>query len=578
MHTAWQVWRIAFYLEWRQWRNSFVRALRSPVGLLGAIVVFVIILGVIWLYVRFQMSGGDAQALRTLWLELSSEERGWIALLCVMLVSAFHLVFVLARRAFAPYSFVRGFSESDLHFLFASPPNAWLLMRALITIRTTINLGIGIPLYLILAVLLSLRFTSALVEDYLAHLASGAWLLVGYWAIRYMQGLFFELFGFYWAARLRRRPWLRWVLAAAGSFWLLSLIASGVMGFLAARARGVAPVQTMEYTLNGLPTLALSLPARATADALLAPIRGWTPLMGAAIVLWGAGCLWLARRLKRDSREIVDLVATGLQLGADSADEMPHAVRRQLERAMQANQGVRTPAMLERWRLQGIYALLWRDYLLSLRTTPVWITLLSLLGYFLMAGGMMLGAKYLFERSPNPRVVVFLAGAIPLLYLSSATSAHRHVNAHYDWVRALPFSAERYIRYWVFASTGAFIAMLVLPVYIAGLLVYPEVWHLWLGSLALMASYGWSGVLVQLFGQLQTAQPYLEAVESDLGVLWGLGGAALLLLGLAVYAAALEAGAWFPLIALGIALACLPVQRALMQQATEQWRDYTPFS
>ncbi len=578
MNTVWRMWQIAFYLEWRQWRNSFVRALRSPLGLLGTIVVFVIILGLVWLYVRIQMYGRDAQALRAVWLELSSEERGWIALLFVMLVSAFHLVLALVFRAFAPYSFVRGFSESDLHFLFASPPNAWLLMRALITIRTTINLGIGIPLYLILAVLLSLRFTSALLEDYLAHLASGVWLLVGYWAIRYMQGLFFELFGFYWAVRLRRRPWLRWALAVGGGFWLLSLIASGVMGVLAARTRGVAPVQTIEYTLNWLPTLALSLPARATADALLAPMRGWTPVMGAALVLWGAGCLWLAQRLKRDSREIVDLVATGLQLGAGSADETPHAVRRQLEQAIHANQGVRTPALLEQWRPQGIYALLWRDYLLSLRTTPAWITLLSFLGYFLITGGIMLGAKYLFERPPDPRLVVFLAGAIPLLYLSSVTPAHRHLNACYDWVRAMPFSAEQYIRYWVFASTGEFIVMLLLPVYITGLLVYPEVWHLWLGSLALMASYTWSGVLVQLFGQLQTAQPYLEAVESDLGVLWGLGGAALLLLGLAVYAAALAAGAWFPLIALGIALACLPVQRALMQQATEQWRNYTPFT
>jgi hypothetical protein len=45
-----------------------------------------------------------------------------------------------------------------------------------------------------------------------------------------------------------------------------------------------------------------------------------------------------------------------------------------------------------------------------------------------------------------------------------------------------------------------------------------------------------------------------------------------------VYWLALSAGVWFPLFALLLALASLPLQYALYQQAVALWRDYTPFA
>jgi uncharacterized membrane protein len=50
------------------------------------------------------------------------------------------------------------------------------------------------------------------------------------------------------------------------------------------------------------------------------------------------------------------------------------------------------------------------------------------------------------------------------------------------------------------------------------------------------------------------------------------------MVGMGVYWLALSAGVWFPLLALLLALASLPLQYALYQQAVALWRDYTPFA
>ena len=143
--------------------------------------------------------------------------------------------------------------------------------------------------------------------------------------------------------------------------------------------------------------------------------------------------------------------------------------------------------------------------------------------------------------------------------------------------RALPFSAEQHVRYFVLAWWLEGVLLLIPPLGAAGLVVYSEVWYLWLGSLVLMASYALNAVLLSLIGSLLTAQPYLEVVEGAFSTLWSVGMLALFVVGMGVYWLALSAGVWFPLLALLLALASLPLQYALYQRAVALWRDYTPF-
>jgi hypothetical protein len=584
--ATWQAWRVAFYLEGCRWRNGIRRSLQNPVGLAVSILVLVLLLGLAWVLLPQYYWAQPSDPSQRIWLEATPQERRQMSLLYLLIVSAFHLGVVVVWLGFRPYQFLRGFSESDLHFLLATPVPAWRLMRALLTIRALFGLGILIPLYFVVALLLAGRMFPVLVVDYLEQLRAGAWLLIGYWVLRYLQGLFFEFFRFYWALRLQERSWLRWVVLATVVVWWLLMVGAVVAGWLIAESRGVSGVVRAEYALNWFLAWLLTLPARATADAVMAIFTGWTPAMGVMIALWAAGSLWLALRLTRDSRRIVDLVAVGVQLGAgkqtDETGEVPYAVRVQLEQATRGNPGgFRTPALLERWSPTGVGALMWRDLVFACRQTPVWISALTLIAFLLMVLGLLFGAKQQFAKTGiDARLIVFIANFFGLFFLSSALghASSRQPNAHYDMTRALPFSAEQHVRYFVLAWWLEGVLLLILPLGAAGLVVFSEMWRLWLGSLVLMASYALNAVLLSLIGSLLTAQPYLEVVEGAFSTLWSVGMLALFAVGMGVYWLALSAGVWFPLLALLLALASLPLQYALYQRAVALWRDYTPFT
>jgi hypothetical protein len=583
--ATWQAWRIALYLEGCRWRNGVRRSLQNPIGLTVSILVLVFVMGLAWVFLPqyYWMQPNDPS--QRIWLEATPHERLQMALPHLLIVSALHLSGVVVLLGFLPYQFLREFSESDLHFLFATPVPSWRLMRALLVLRATLSLGILIPVYFMVALLLAGRMFPVLVLDYLEQLRAGAWLLIGYWVLRYLQGLFFEFFRFYWALQLRERPWLRWVVLAAVGVWWLLMVGAVVAGWLIAESRGVSGVARAEYALNWFPAWLLTLPARATADAVLAIFEGWTLAMGIMMALWVAGCLWLATRLTRDSRRIVDLVAVGVQLGAgkqtDETDEVPYAVRIQLEQATRGNSGgFRTPALLERWSPTGIGALLWRDLVLACRQMPVWMQILVLVGLSLLALGILLFFKLAAKAPVDARFVVFSVYLFGLIFLPAAleNASWRKPNAYYDSIRSLPFSAEQHIRYLVLASWLEVVLVLFVPFSAPGLVVYSEVWYLWLGSLVLMASYALNAVLLSLIGSLLTAQPYLEVVEGAFDTLWRVGMLALFVVGMGVYWLALSAGVWFPLLALLLALASLPLQYALYQRAVALWRDYTPFA
>ena len=583
--ATWQAWRVAFYLEACRWRNGVRRSLQNPIGLTVSNLVLVFVMGLAWVFLPqyYWMQPNDPS--QRIWFEASPEERLQMALLHLLIVSASHLSGVVVLLGFRPYQFLREFSESDLHFLFATPVPSWRLMRALLVLRATLSLGILIPVYFMVALLLAGRMFPVLVLDYLEQLRAGAWLLIGYWVLRYLQGLFFEFFRFYWALRLRERPWLRWVMLAAVGVWWLLMVGAVVAGWLIAESRGISEAARAEYALNWFPAWLLTLPARAVADAVLAIFEGWTLAMGVVMALWAAGCLWLATRLTRDSRRIVDLVAVGVQLGAgkqtDETDEVPYAVRIQLEQATRGNSGgFRTPALLERWSPTGIGALLWRDLVFTCRQTPVWISALTLIAFPIIFFGLLFWVKQQFAKAGiDARLIVFIANFFGLFFLSSALghASSRQPNAYYDITRALPFSAEQHIRYLVLASWLEVVLLQFVPFSAAGLVVYSEVWYLWLGSLVLMASYALNAVLLSLIGSLLTAQPYLEVVQGAFGTLWSVGTLVLFVVGMGAYWLALSTGVWFPLFALLLALASLPLQYALYQRAVALWRDYTPF-
>ncbi len=580
-----QAWRIAFYLEGHQWLNSLKRTLQNPIGLMGVIIALIAVMGGLWFYFQYYLYRRPLQPSEAIWVDISSPERLLVSQLMLVAIAFLHLLIALVITGFRPYQFLRAFSASDLHFLFATPLNSWRLIRAILLMRATITLGIWIPIYLVSAIAMASQIIPVLIRDYIEQLRSGAWLLIGYWVLRYVQGLFFEFFSFYWALMLRRRPRLRWLMLVIACLWLGLLILAVVSGARIAIAHGMDRLSVLAYALNWLPTQILSLPARATADAVLSVVHGWTPAMGIMLMLWVTGCIWLARYLTRHSAEIVDMIAIGVQLGAgakagESEEGIPHTVRQILEQARQkGTEGFRTPAWLDHWQPGGVYALLWRDLIINFRTTPAWMAVFGLIVLIGIMAAMPLLAKHAVRSPIDDSTIVLISQLIPFLFIILSIIEYTRqykIYQYFDITRSLPFTAEQQVRYYTIFTVSAICVPFLLPACVSGLLIYPKIWYLWLGSLPLLVSYTLSVVLLSFVGDLLTAQPYLTPVETVFSAIRGFAILILAIVGFAVFWLALSLGAWFPLIALLIGLICLPGQLYLLQVAAELWRNYTP--
>ncbi len=587
VEQSWQPWRVALYLEGRKYRNSLRRSFQNPVGLLGSLIGLLVLIGIIWGYFVFGAPLLPQQQ-EPLPAGLSPSERLVVARFMLTLIAFVHLLVVLIGIGFQPYGFLRYFSESDLHFLVSTPAASWRLIRALLVARSFSVLGLLILSWLAFAISLAYTLYPKTIQIYLEHLRTGGWLLVGYFVLRYLQGLFFDFFRFYWAIQLRGRPWLRWVMVGFAGVWIMGLVLAIVSGLWLAIARGMERSDAVSYALNWLPTLIVSLPARATADALLAVAYGWTTAMGAAALLWIAGILWLFRYLTRHSAEIVDMIAVSMPLGAgaqgsNAEEPIPYAARKMLDDSRKRDMAeFRTPRWLERWRLQGIYALLWRDLITDLRMTPLWLTVAGISVTTIIFASVLMFVKTFSVSNQRVNDFTVVAGyTLPFLFavITLADRRTRHgIHHHFELTRSLPFTAEQQVAYLVASTAGGVVAFFLLPACVVGLLIDSADWHLWLSGFVLLVSYTVSGALLSLVGELLTAQPYLTLLESVFKGMQGFLMFVALVVGWLTLGLSIIVPMWFPMIATLIVLVCLPFQCYLLRLAAELWQDYTPLA
>lgn len=196
VEQSWQPWRVALYLEVRRFWNSLRRSLQNPLGLLGSLIGLLVLIGMIWGYFAF-VAPFLPQQQEPLPADPSPSEQLFVARFMLTLIAFVHLLVVLIGIGFQPYGFLRYFSESDLHFLFSAPTSSWRLIRALLVVRSLSVLGLLIVLSLWGASILAYSWYPKTVQTYVEYLRTGGWLLVGYFVLRYLQGLFFDFFRFY---------------------------------------------------------------------------------------------------------------------------------------------------------------------------------------------------------------------------------------------------------------------------------------------------------------------------------------------------------------------------------------------
>lgn len=427
----------------------------------------------------------------------------------VLLIHWLYVVFTVIPSVFRPAQIL--VQESDVHYLFTTPLKPLTLFRGIILIRGML----GALFFLLLLVIYLFMFGG--VNLRLMALAQppavSAWVMLIY-PLLYLLVFASALLGSVAleaaeiAGRSHRKVWawglIGWaalcVLVVGGKVWLLRLAEPG---------QGLAAYigQAVDWT----PAYALLLPVRALADAALVLYNGFTPALWFGLAFWLVGTLLGNAALVRYQDRLYEVGASLARKGAQARAAQRDPFRVYIERKAEsaAKKPLRTLRWLERWTPRGVWALFWRDLLITWRASG-WGNLAVIALMAALPVGFMLfvklGADPERDLAAPLRVVYIAAQALVVFFIAfgayySMTDMLRRV----EWQKPLPFSPRAVV---VVESlpTVALFALSQLITVIAASVLFPQDWLFWLGGS--LVAISWCVVL-------QMAMMWIALVNPD---------------------------------------------------------------
>ncbi|GIV04490.1 MAG: hypothetical protein KatS3mg016_0065 [Fimbriimonadales bacterium] len=427
----------------------------------------------------------------------------------ILIIHWFYVVFTVIPSVFRPAQIL--VQESDVHYLFTTPLKPLTLFRGLILIRGLL----GALFFMLLLVIYLLMFSGA----NLRMMAMAQQPAVGAWALLIYPMLYLMVFttallgsialeAMEISGRSRRQQWawglILWAVACVatvgGRMWVMrTQIADQGFGTLVGQA------------VDWLPAYLLLLPVRALADAALVLYNGFTPALGFGFVFWLTGVLLGNLALIRYQDRLYEvgalLARRGTQARARQRDPFRAYIERKAESA--SRKPLRTLRWLERWTPRGVWALLWRDMLITWRASG-WGNLLTL-AIIGVAPIVLMG---LVKVSANPerdlrvvlRVLYSVAQATVVFFVAigayySMTDMLRRV----EWQKPLPFSPRAVVAVESLPTVIFFALAQLLTVLLASGL-FPQDWRFWLS--ASLVAISWCVVL-------QMAMLWIALVNPD---------------------------------------------------------------
>jgi hypothetical protein len=475
----------------------------------------------------------------------------------VVLIHWFYVVFTLLPSVFRPaYALVQ---ESDVHYLFTTPLKPLTLFRGMILMRgmfTALFFLMMLTVYLLLFGGARLRVLATVQEP-----AAPAIALLCY-PVLYLLVFSTSLL---WSIALETmeitgRSVRRWVLRALVGWAVLSFVlTAGYLVYLRRLPEEFAFLTALGKAVDWLPAYVLLLPVRGLADAAIVLYQGFTPAMGVSFVLWLVGVLTANRALRRYQDALYEVGASlarrGAAARASQRDPLGTYLQRKAELA--AAKPLRTLRWLERWTPRGVWALLWRDLLITWRASG-WSNLLMVALMAAAPVGLTLLIHYTAPAERDIRLAVKLvyavAQAMTAFFISfGAFYGFTDMLRRVEWQKPLPFSPRAVmvvesLPSVVFFAVSQLLAALVISLW------FPGNWLFWLGSGVVATT--WATVLMMAMLAIALINPdptdYTQRLLTGVLIvpallLTGAPGAAIWLLSVA-----LQWSAW-----LMVGLACL---------------------
>ena len=536
----WLTARVLLFLTVRVMVNSFRRAFENPLRAVLTILVLIFIVC------------GWGSALLAMLIEPPRPPRAPIPALdptvalgrSMVIVLGLHIAYIVL--GLLP-SFSRGwlsyFVEGDVHFLFPTPIKPLTLFRGLLLVRGAIGIAALMLMLIIYLILLGGRSMRQLAM--VATPQAGSWSLLAYPLLFLVMSLALLWLGVAIRLMEMERPRvLTWFWVGIVSWALVGVgLVVGRAWFLVQQA-GQPTFAALQASIEWLPAMLWLLPARSLSDAMLVVYQGWTPAIGLGLLFWLGVLLWADRCIVREAGRLYELAAFMAQrssrLRMARGDPMQAAYQRALERMSERARPVRTLRWLERWTPRGVWALLWRDLLLSWRLQGWGLVLMLLLLVAIPTVPLAL-MRYLIEKdSLGAAKAIYLMMQYTIMLMMAFGSYYGIVDLlrRVELQKPLPFSSRAVVLV-ESLPTALLVLIMQMVVALAAILLYPQAWGFWLGMGLVVASFApvlqmamWMLALLNPDPNDYTQRLVLGLLMFPVLVLAGLPGGLILLLGL----------------------------------------------
>lgn len=459
----------------------------------------------------------------------------------VVIIHWFYVVFTIIPSVFRPaFALVQ---ESDVHYLFTTPLKPLALFRGMILIRGLFGALFFLMLlavYLLLFGGARLRLLATVQEPVAPAIA-----LLGYpvmYLLVFSTALLWSIV--LEAMEITGRSVRRLVSRLLIGWAVLSFaLTAGYLVYLRRSLDEFALLTALGEAVDWLPAYVLLLPVRGLADAAIVLYQGFTPAMGVSFALWLVGVL-LANRLLARYQDVLyevgaSLARRGAAARASQRDPLGTYLKRKAEQA--STKPLRTLRWLERWTPRGVWALLWRDLLITWRASG-WGNLLMVA---LMAAAPVGLALLIHYTAPSERdvrlalkIAYAVAQALTAFFIAfGAFYGFTDMLRRVEWQKPLPFSPRAVMVVESLPSVVFFAASQLLAALVISLW-FPNDWLFWLGSSVVAIS--WAIVLMMAMLAIALINPdptdYTQRLLSGVLMvpallLTGAPGAAIWLLG-----------------------------------------------
>jgi len=415
----------------------------------------------------------------------------------VVIIHWFYVVFTIIPSVFRPaYALVQ---ESDVHYLFTTPLKPLALFRGMILIRGLFGALFFLMLLAVYFLLFGgarLRLLATVQEPVAPAIA-----LLGYpvmYLLVFSTALLWSIV--LEAMEITGRSVRRLVSRLLIGWAVLSFaLTAGYLVYLRRSLDEFAFLTALGEAVDWLPAYVLLLPVRGLADAAIVLYQGFTPAMGVSFALWLVGVL-LANRLLARYQDVLyevgaSLARRGAAARASQRDPLGTYLKRKAEQA--STKPLRTLRWLERWTPRGVWALLWRDLLITWRASG-WGNLLMVALMAAAPAGLALLIHYTAPSERDVRLALKIAYAVAQALTAffiafGAFYGFTDMLRRVEWQKPLPFSPRAVMVVESLPSVVFFAASQLLAALVISLW-FPNDWLFWLGSSVVAIS--WAIVLM----------------------------------------------------------------------------------